>query len=583
MLSEFKPLTIYFVKNRTALSLGLLSLLIVDFLQLLIPMVIKNSIDSLTFGEAKSSSLLMYAILIVGIACAIAIFRYIWRYLVIGHSRKLEKALRIRLYEHLQTLSASFYWRTKTGDLMARAVNDIDAIRMAAGMGLVALTDGIVIGLATIGFMSYINIKLTLISIIPAPFIFYFTLIITKRVGKQFTEVQKTFSGLTESVREAFSGIRVIKSYNRQKWAYTRVEKKGKEYVNDNITLSKTIALFFPMMTLFTNLGLAMVIWFGGRLTILGDITTGDFVAFISYLNLLTWPIMALGWVTNMIKRASSSMKRINEVLTEAPEITNQKPNLFKGTLKGTIWTGDLTFYYPKEKNPALNNINLFIEAGQTAAIVGRVGSGKSTLMQAIPRLVETEKGMITIDGINLHDMDLRHIRESIGFVTQESYVFSDTMLNNIVFGRTGIKPRLIEDAIEISQLTTDIDSFPDGINTFLGEKGITLSGGQRQRLTIARALISDPPILIMDDVLSQVDTKTEATILRNILLHRKGRTNIIVSHRLSTIRQAHIIYVLKGGNLVEKGSHSTLITKGGEYAKLYERQQLSEELEKKS
>jgi len=582
MLSEFKPLTIYFVKNRTALSLGLLSLLIVDFLQLLIPMVIKSSIDSLTFGEAQSGLLLRYAVLIVGIACTIAIFRYIWRYLVIGHSRKLEKALRIRLYEHLQTLSASFYWRTNTGDLMARAVNDIDAIRMAAGMGLVALTDGIVIGLATIGFMAYINIKLTLISIIPAPFIFYFTLIITKRVGKQFTEVQKTFSGLTESVREAFSGIRVIKSYNRQKWAYTRVEKKGKEYVNDNITLSKTIALFFPMMTLFTNLGLAMVIWFGGRLTILGDITTGDFVAFISYLNLLTWPIMALGWVTNMIKRASSSMKRINEVLTEAPEITNQKPNLFKGALKGTIWTSDLTFYYPKEKNPALDNINLFIEAGQTAAIVGRVGSGKSTLMQTIPRLVETEKGMITIDGINLHDMDLRHIRESIGFVTQESYVFSDTILNNIIFGRTGIKPSIIEDAVEISRLTTDIDSFPDGINTFLGEKGITLSGGQRQRLTIARALISNPPILIMDDVLSQVDTKTEATILRNILLHRKGRTNIIVSHRLSTIRKAHIIYVLKGGNLVEKGSHSTLITKGGEYAKLYERQQLSEELERK-
>ena len=313
MLSEFKPLKIYFVQNRTALSLGLLSLLVVDFLQLFIPIVIKNSIDSLTFGKANYRLLFMYAMLIVGIAFAMAIFRYIWRYLVIGHSRKVEKALRIRFYEHLQTLSVSFYWRTKTGDLMARAVNDIDAIRMAAGMGLVALTDGVLIGLATIGFMSYINLKLTLISIIPTPFIFYFTLIITRRVGKQFTQVQQTFSGLTESVREAFAGIRVIKSYNRQKWAYTRIEKKGKEYVNNNINLARTIALFFPMMTLFTNLGLAMVIWFGGRLAILGDITTGDFVAFISYLNLLTWPIMALGWVTNMIKRASSSMKRINE------------------------------------------------------------------------------------------------------------------------------------------------------------------------------------------------------------------------------------------------------------------------------
>jgi len=582
MLSEFKPLKIYFVQNRTALSLGLLSLLVVDFLQLFIPIVIKNSIDSLTFGKANYRLLFMYAMLIVGIAFAMAIFRYIWRYLVIGHSRKVEKALRIRFYEHLQTLSVSFYWRTKTGDLMARAVNDIDAIRMAAGMGLVALTDGVLIGLATIGFMSYINLKLTLISIIPTPFIFYFTLIITRRVGKQFTQVQQTFSGLTESVREAFAGIRVIKSYNRQKWAYTRIEKKGKEYVNNNINLARTIALFFPMMTLFTNLGLAMVIWFGGRLAILGDITTGDFVAFISYLNLLTWPIMALGWVTNMIKRASSSMKRINEILNEAPEIANQTPNLFKGTLRGFIQTRGLTFYYPKEKNPALNNISLVIEAGQTAAIVGKVGSGKSTLMQTIPRLVDTEKGMITIDGAPIHDMDLRRMRESIGFVTQETHIFSDSILNNIIFGRKGIKPEVIENAIEASQLAKDIDSFPEGINTVLGEKGITLSGGQRQRLTIARALVSNPPILIMDDVLSQVDTRTEALLLKNILFNRKGKTNIIVSHRLSTIRQAHIIYVLKAGNLVEKGNHSALMDKGKEYARLYERQELSEELEKK-
>ena len=582
MLSEFKPLKIYFVQNRTALSLGLLSLLVVDFLQLFIPIVIKNSIDSLTFGKANYRLLFMYAMLIVGIAFAMAIFRYIWRYLVIGHSRKVEKALRIRFYEHLQTLSVSFYWRTKTGDLMARAVNDIDAIRMAAGMGLVALTDGVLIGLATIGFMSYINLKLTLISIIPTPFIFYFTLIITRRVGKQFTQVQQTFSGLTESVREAFAGIRVIKSYNRQKWAYTRIEKKGKEYVNNNINLARTIALFFPMMTLFTNLGLAMVIWFGGRLAILGDITTGDFVAFISYLNLLTWPIMALGWVTNMIKRASSSMKRINEILNEAPEIANQTPNLFKGTLRGFIQTRGLTFYYPKEKNPALNNISLVIEAGQTAAIVGKVGSGKSTLMQTIPRLVDTEKGMITIDGAPIHDMDLRRMRESIGFVTQETHIFSDSILNNIIFGRKGVKPEVIENAIEASQLAKDIDSFPEGINTVLGEKGITLSGGQRQRLTIARALVSNPPILIMDDVLSQVDTRTEALLLKNILFNRKGKTNIIVSHRLSTIRQAHIIYVLKAGNLVEKGNHSALMDKGKEYARLYERQELSDELEKK-
>ncbi|MBW2105152.1 MAG: ABC transporter ATP-binding protein, partial [Deltaproteobacteria bacterium] len=303
MLKDFKPLKTYFIENRIALIIGLTSLLFVDTLQLFIPRIIKKAIDSLTIGQASSVLLIKYALLIVGMAITMAIFRYIWRYFVFGHSRRVEKALRNRIYKHLQTLSISFYWRTKTGDLMARAVNDIDAVRMASGMGLVALTDGFVLGLATIGFMLYINIKLTLISLIPTPFIFYFTLIITRKMGREFKQVQQTFSELTESVREAFAGIRVIKAYNRQAWGYSRVKEKGETYISNNLDLARTLAIFFPMMTLFTNLGLAVVIWIGGRLTILGNITTGDFVAFISYLNLLTWPMMALGWVTNLIQR----------------------------------------------------------------------------------------------------------------------------------------------------------------------------------------------------------------------------------------------------------------------------------------
>lgn len=377
MLKEFSRLRVYFIENRITLIIGLSSLLLVDFLQLLIPRVIKNAIDALTSGRIQSPLLIKYALVIAIIAVTMAVFRYIWRFLVFGHSRKIEKALRIRIYEHLQTLSSSFYWRTKTGDLMARAVNDVDAVRMAAGMGLVALTDGIVIGLATIGFMSYINLKLTFVSLIPSPFVFYFTLRITRRVGKEFAEVQQSFSGLTESVREAFSGIRVIKSFNRQEWAYNRVKDRGVAYIGYNIELARSIALFFPMMTLFTNLGLAMVIWIGGRLTILTDITIGDFVAFISYLNFLTWPMMALGWVTNMIKRASASMRRINGLLDEVPEITNQEIRPLKSTIKGLIEVKGLTFFYPKKKHAALNNIDITIGVGETVAIVGRVGSGK--------------------------------------------------------------------------------------------------------------------------------------------------------------------------------------------------------------
>ena len=581
MLRDFKPLKTYFIENRVALILGLSSLLLVDFLQLLIPRIIKKSIDILTAGLASSGLLLNYALIIVGIAIAMAIFRYIWRYLVFGHSRKVEEALRNRMYEHLQTLSLSFYWKAKTGDLMARTVNDIDAVRMATGMGLVALTDGVVLGLATVGFMLYINIKLTLVSLIPTPFIVYFTLIITRRMGRDFRQVQQTFSELTESVREALAGIRVVKAYNRQSWEYSRVKDHGETYIKNNLDLARSLALFFPMMTLFTNLGLAVVIWIGGRLTILGDITTGDFVAFISYLNLLTWPMMALGWVTNQIQRGSASMRRINSILNEVPEITNQTTNQFRGAIRGGICLKHVTFYYPKERYPVLNDIDLRIEAGHTVAVVGGVGSGKSTLLQIIPRLMETERGMVQIDGIPIHDIDLRNLRGSIGFVTQESHIFSDTILNNIVFGRQGISKDLINSTLEVSQLTVEIGSFPKGIHSHLGEKGITLSGGQRQRLTIARALISNPPILILDDALSQVDTSTEARILNSILEMRKGKTNIIVSHRLSTIRRADIIYVLKAGRLVERGEHTSLLAARKEYFRLYERQQLSEALER--
>lgn len=581
MLKDFRPLKPYFIENRIALILGLSSLLLVDALQLYIPRVIKSSIDALTMGGANPQALLKYALTIVGIALTMSIFRYIWRYLVFGHSRKVEEALRNRIYQHLQTLPLSFYWRTNTGDIMARAVNDIDAVRMAAGMGLVALTDGIVLGLATIGFMLYINVPLTLISLIPTPFIVYFSLILTRRLGREFRHAQQTFSELTESAREAFAGIRVIKAYNREGWEHSRVKQRGDRYIENNLELGRTLALFFPVMTLFTNLGLAVVIWLGGRQTILGTTTTGDFVAFISYLNLLTWPMMALGWVTNLIQRGSASMRRINGILEEVPEITDRIAAPYRGEIRGQIKLIHVNFLYPNREEHALRAITLTIRAGQTVAIVGGVGSGKSTLLHTIPRLIETGRGMIQIDGIPLHDIDLATLRGSIGFVTQEPHVFSDTILNNVTFGRRVVDPGLIDNALQVAQLREEVESLPRGIQSMLGERGVTLSGGQRQRLSIARAIITNPPILILDDALSQVDTGTEAAILNGILQMRRGRTNIIVSHRLATIRRADMIYVLEKGRLVERGNHATLLRAGREYTRLYERQQLSEELQR--
>ncbi len=579
-VKTFHPLKKYFIQNRWPLAIGLFSLLVVDLLQLLIPLVIKKVIDALTFKTATSSILLRYGMVIIVIALLIALLRYIWRYLLFGHSRKVEERLRNKLYRHLETLSFSFYQKTKTGDLMARTINDINNVRMAAGMGLVALTDGLVLGLAAIGFMIYINPYLTLISIIPAPIIIYLSRKLTRRMSSGYEMVQKRFSDLTERVREAFAGIRVIKAYTREPWEYQRIEEEGKRYVFENIQLAKTISLFSPMMIVLTNLGLVIVIWLGGRLTILGHITTGDFVAFIAYINLLAWPMMAMGWVTNLLQRGAASMRRINDILQEVPEIIGPSQTRVITRIKGSIEFKELSLKYPGQKEYALKEINLLIEAGQTVSLVGRVGSGKTTLLHTIPRLFDTRKGSVSIDGMDVRDIPLKTLRESIGFVTQESIIFSDTILNNVLFGRSDIGKETLEATLRAAQIYDEIKTFERGLDTILGERGITLSGGQRQRLTIARALLSDPSILILDDALSMVDTRTEERILSRILEFRKHKTNLIVSHRLSTISRADFIAVLDRGELVEVGNHKTLMDKGKEFTRLYERQRLAQELE---
>ena len=577
---NFLPLKQYFVQNRWAIALGLMCLLIVDFLQLLIPLVIKKAIDILTMKTATAQILIQQGMIILGLALMIAIFRYVWRYFLLGHSRKVEEALRNRIYGHLQTLSLSFYHKTKTGDLMARAINDINAIRMATGMGLVALTDGIVLGIAAIGFMLSINARLTLFALIPAPIIIVLTRILTRRMSTGFENAQKTFADLTERAREVFAGIRVIKAYNRESWAHQNIEEEGQRYISVNMGLAKTLAFFFPMMVIFTNIGLAIVIWLGGRLTILGNITTGDFVAFISYLNLLTWPMMAMGWVTNLVQRGSASMRRINGILEELPEIRDSAQSIHIPQIRGKIEFKGLSFTHPGQSFYALKDIHLKIETGDTIAVVGRVGAGKTTLLQTITRLLDAPAGTIFVDGWNVRQIPLQTLRKNIGFVTQEVFIFSDTIRNNVLFGRTGVSQDHLETVLRAADIFEDIKNLEKGLDTFLGERGITLSGGQRQRLTIARALILDPPILILDDALSMVDTRTEERILNQVLSLRRNKTNLIVSHRISTISRAERIAVLERGELVELGTHENLLKKGGIYTTLYEKQVIAEELE---
>lgn len=590
-LRNFQPLKQYFVHNRWALAGGLLSLLFVDFLQLLIPLVIKRSIDLLTTQSATIFLLLQQAMTIIGIAVMITMLRYVWRLLILGHSRRVEQLLRERMYRHLQALSPSFYQRNKTGDLMAKAINDINAVRMASGMGLVALIDGAVLGVAAIGFMLSINVKLTLISLLPAPIVVIVTRKLTRRISTGFEGVQKTFSNLTECVRETFAGIRVIKAHNREEGEYKKVQDQGEEYVDKNIRLGRTLALFFPIMAIFTNAGLAIVIWLGGRYAILGTITAGDFVAFISYLNLLTWPMMAMGWVTNLIQRGSASMRRINRVLEEVPEIRDpvaiRKPSIGAiPTVKalrpdgGEIQIRGLYLTYPDKTEHALKDIHLRISAGETVAMVGRVGSGKTSLLRVIPRLLEVPRDTVLVDRLDVRNLPLRDLRSRIGFVFQEVFLFSDTIRNNILFGRDWITDKELDDALRSADIREDIYSLKRGLDTVLGERGATLSGGQRQRLTIARALVASPPILILDDALSMVDTRTEERILSQILYSRRNKTNLIVSHRISTISRADRIVVLNKGELVEEGVHTDLMALGGDYATLYQEQLLADQIE---
>jgi len=579
-LKNFLPLREYFVKYRRGLAVGLMSLLAVDFLQLLIPLVIRKAIDELTEGGATSDALLKLGAAIMGIALIMAILRYVWRYLLFGISRRIEEGIRNRLYAHLQSLSLSFYHKTKTGDLMARAVNDINAIRMATGMGLVALTDGLVLGLAAIGFMVYINLQLTLISILPAPILVYFTRILTRRMSSGYEKVQAAFSDLTESARETFSGIRVVKAYTKEEWTYRRMKRDGERCISENMSLAKSIALFSPMMTIFTSLGLAIVIFLGGRLTLAGQITPGDFVAFISYLGLLTWPMMAIGWVTNMVQRGAASMRRLNRIFEEIPEIkdTGGEPDDYK--IQGKIEFKGVSMAYPGESRPAIQDIHLFIEAGKTVAFVGSVGSGKTTLLHMLPRLYDCPDGAIFIDDRNIRDIPLQTLRRNMGFVTQEVFVFSDTIRNNVLLGRADIGQEPVIEALMTAQLWEDVSALDRGMDTLLGERGISLSGGQRQRLSIARAVLAHPPILLLDDALSMVDTRTEERILNALLDSRKEKTTVMVSHRVSTISRADLIVVFDGGKVVETGDHATLLAAGKEYARLYRRQLLAQELE---
>ena len=580
-MKAFKTLKNNYIENRWRILIGLIALLIVDVLQLFIPRVIKYAIDDLTLGTLSPSSLLLYGLEVLILALGIGGFRYVWRYFLLGTARRIEKALRDRLFIHLQTLSPSYFSHTKIGDLMAHATNDIDAVRMSLSLGVVFLMDTIILGVLTIFFMIYIHPKLTLFAILPMPLITLITLLFSQSIHHRFEILQKTFASLTERVREAIAGIRVIKAYVLEERERGKLSHLSQDYIQKNLNVTKVWGMFFPIILFFSNLSMAIVLYLGGKLTIFQSISIGDFVAFMSYLGLLAWPMMALGWAINVIQRGGASMERLNRIFEETPEIFDSSDVIRSGPLKGRIEMRGLTYSPGNGGNPLLQDIHLTVKEGERMVIVGRTGSGKTIFCNLMARILEPPKGQLFLDGIEIHKIPLEVLRKSVGYVPQDTFLFSDTIRENIALGKLDATDEEIEEAARLAQIYDEIMEFSEGTNTVIGEKGITLSGGQRQRIAIARAILMNPPIFILDDALSSVDIQTEERILEGLEKFLRGKTSILITHRIAPLRRANRIIVLEEGKVAEVGDHNSLLSKGGIYTELYWQRQLEEELAK--
>lgn len=599
-MTSFKLITPYFTRNRRTIAFGLLFLLIVDFLQLWIPRVIKWAVDDLTLLQADAGQLAGYAWWIVGLSVGIGIFRYGWRRRLIGLSRQIEEGLRNQLLAHLQTLSMSYFDTARSGELMAHATNDIQNIRMATGMGIVALTDAVVLGTASIAFMLYINVPLTLLVMLPMPAVVLGTRILGRRIHRGYQAVQGAFATTTETVRETISGIRIVKAYTREALAHEKLTAASAHYVAENLRLVRLTSLLFPMMLLFTNLSMLMIVLAGGRQTLVATITPGDFVAFINYLGLLTWPMMALGWMTNLIQRGKASLDRLQRILEIQPDIcdvSGARPPIrvqdrvqdrTQDRTQGRISLEGVSFRYPQPSRNrsgvetstprdllVLEDITLHLEPGRMLGLTGPPGGGKSTLLALLGRLYDVTRGRILLDGQDVRNWPVAALRAQMAYLSQEPFLFAGTLRENITFGASDMPAARLEKALEQARLTETVREFPDGLETLVGERGVLLSGGQKQRLALARALVRQVPVLLLDDPVSQVDMETGAAIIQNLQTLPEKPTILMVSQRLAALRNADEIVVLKEGRILERGRHLALSDNQGYYARTWRLQEL--------
>lgn len=580
-MNKLRYIKDYLIEKRHKYLLGILSLLMVDVLQLVLPKILGNITDLLKEGLLTKNILAKYMFIIILIALGVAVFRFFYRYYVYGTSKYIETELRNRYYNHLQKLSANYYNSHKTGDLMAHATNDINNIRAMLGPGITMALDSTVIPVVAFTMMAATGgLKLTFIVFIPLMMLGGIIIFFVRIMHKTVENMQEAFSNLTETARENFSGIRVVKSYVQEIKEVLEFEKANAHNKQMNLKYVRLMSLLFPSIMSVSSLSFAIALWYGGLLVIEHQISLGDFVAFNSYLGMLIWPIAALGWITSMFQRGLVSLQRINIILDEKPEIEDRLDTPQVSSITGDMRFNGLTFTYPGSAGPVLKNIDISIGKGKTLGIVGSTGSGKTTLLNLILRLYNVDRGMLYIDGIDINDLPLSLLRKNIGYIPQDTFLFSTSIMQNIEFFH-GCEEQDIIKASKISKLYDDVMEFPSSFNTIVGERGITLSGGQKQRVAIARAVLKNPSILILDDCLSAVDTGTEKEILWELKKIMDKRTSIIVSHRVSTVKDADEIIVLEEGEIVERGSHDDLLEKSGLYYDLYQKQQLAEQLDK--
>jgi ATP-binding cassette, subfamily B, multidrug efflux pump len=574
---NLRPLLPYFGKYWRGLALGTITVLLDNGTWIIFPLVLGRAINSLYQGVTREK-LATYAALLVALAVVKGIFRFLTRWVVIGISRDIEFDLRNDLFRHLESLSWSYYQRTRTGDIMARATNDLNAVRMLLGPAIMYSANTLVYTIGALYFMFRISPSLTAWAFLPLPIVSVVVQYFGSRIHERFERIQAMFSDISARAQENFSGARVVRAFVQEQAEIEAFENANREYIRRSLKLVRLMGMLWPTLETLLGLAVVLVLWLGGRQVLLHKIDIGKFVAFNTYLVQLTWPMISIGWVLNLFQRGSASMGRINEILHERPEIEDHVRASAPREIRGEIEFRNLRFAY--NGAPVLNDINLRVPEGSSLAVVGATGSGKSTLVSLIPRIYDAPPGTVLIDGRAITDYPLETLRRAIGFVPQETFLFSDTVQENIALGAEDASESEVRRAAEAASLAGDIAEFPEQYRTMVGERGITLSGGQKQRTAIARALVRDPRILVLDDALSSVDTYTEEKILNHLREIMQGRTTIFISHRVSTVRNADRIAVLHDGGIVELGTHDELIARNGYYTDLYNKQLLEEELE---